>query len=443
MLIFHEGLPGSGKSYEAAINQIIPALKKGRQVFAYIEGLNHEMFAEITEIPIDKLRGKRDRVSVDLEAYSAMTEEQKSKVTKSPDGWFQTKFVGLLFQIEKEQVKEIYKHVANDSLVIIDELQDFFPSGMKKLEDGITSFVTQHRHRGLDIIAMGQDHRDCHNLWKRRIDQLYHFVKRDAIGQPTKYTWKSYKLNEGKLTKLRSGSGEYDSRYFGLYASHTNDTTNTDTHTDDRANLLKSDAFRYGLPAAVAAGAFAVYWLYGFFTGGQTFTKQHEPPKPAQQIAPAQPSAPVSKPDPGKSPPVVKTTYSHDSYIDEMVSNNRPRLGAIIEGRNRQGYTVITGMVQFMDDSNHEKERLTLEQLRAFGWRYTRMPYGIKLEKGGKNIVVTAWPIDMLGRVSNSTREELRPRPAVQQQTEIAPVRYVVSKAVEPSPQVEANEDSE
>ncbi|MGL6388160.1 zonular occludens toxin domain-containing protein [Aeromonas hydrophila] len=37
MLIFHEGLPGSGKSYEALVSHIIPRLKDGRTVDAYID----------------------------------------------------------------------------------------------------------------------------------------------------------------------------------------------------------------------------------------------------------------------------------------------------------------------------------------------------------------------------------------------------------------------
>jgi zona occludens toxin len=55
MIIFHEGLPGSGKSYEAAINQIIPALKNGRPVYAYIEGLNHQKFSEVTGLPLERV----------------------------------------------------------------------------------------------------------------------------------------------------------------------------------------------------------------------------------------------------------------------------------------------------------------------------------------------------------------------------------------------------
>jgi len=94
MIIVHEGLPGSGKSYEAAVNQIIPALLKGRKVFAYIEGLNHQKFAEVTSLSLERVNE-------------------------------------LLVPLTKEQVPTIYAHVQNDSLVIIDELQDFFPISQK------------------------------------------------------------------------------------------------------------------------------------------------------------------------------------------------------------------------------------------------------------------------------------------------------------------------
>jgi zona occludens toxin len=242
MIIFHEGLPRSGKSYEACVRRIIPALKAGRKVFAYIEGLNHEKFAEVTGLSVERVRE-------------------------------------LLYQINSDQVPKIYDHVENDALVIIDELQDFWPSSTKPLSKDITSFITQHGHRGLDIICMGQDHRDCHSLWKRRIDQLYIFVKQDAIGRPNKYAWQSFKQRNGKFEKLNNGTEEYQSKYFGLYLSHTKDTTNKETYNDDRANIFKTKVFRLYLPALAVAVAVAVWFLVSFFQGKQKIVKIEQPDK--------------------------------------------------------------------------------------------------------------------------------------------------------------------
>lgn len=89
MLIFHEGLPGAGKSYEAMVHQVIPALQKGRKVFAYIEGLNNEKIADVMGETV---------------------------------GYVES----LLIPLTRDQVPTIHEHVENDSLVVIDELQNFF-----------------------------------------------------------------------------------------------------------------------------------------------------------------------------------------------------------------------------------------------------------------------------------------------------------------------------
>lgn len=46
MLIFNEGVPRAGKSYDAVKNHILPALKKGRRVYARLNGLRHDRIAK-------------------------------------------------------------------------------------------------------------------------------------------------------------------------------------------------------------------------------------------------------------------------------------------------------------------------------------------------------------------------------------------------------------
>lgn len=407
MIIFHEGLPRSGKSYEAVVKQILEALKKGRQVFAYIEGLNHQKFSEITGISVDEMTGRCELELITPEQYGQYSEDLKQRVVKRADGWFLQKFVGLLHQIELDQVAMIYKYVANDSLVVIDEAQDHWPSSTKALSKDMTTFVTQHGHRGLDIILMGQDHRDTHMLWKRRIDQLFTFVKQDAVGRPNKYTWTSFKLNKDKFVKLNSGQGEYEAKYFGLYKSHTDGTLNKDTKIDDRTNVFKSPIFRYGLPGAALVALVAVYYLVSFFS----------PPAEEVAKAPKQPEVPVQvlkktitkvKQD---EPPRPELTYSQANFIEEVISTARPRLAAIVEGRDLHGGVVVTALIQFIDTGQHVKEEFTLDQLQAFGWGYERTRYGIRLWKGKKDIAVTSWPIDTFGRIPNQTREQLKSEP--------------------------------
>ncbi|MBE0471329.1 MAG: Zonular occludens toxin [Methyloprofundus sp.] len=384
MIIFHEGLPGSGKSYEAVVSRIIPELKKGRQVFAYIEGLNYEKFAEITEIHIEKLKG------VTIQPDNLSKSALQGKIS----------YQGLLHQVTKEQVPEIYNHVADNSLVIIDELQDFFPVGTKKLSEGITEFVTQHRHRGIDVIVMGQDHRDCHNLWKRRIDQLMHFVKRDALGRPNDYTWITYKANHGKFIKLRAGKGSYDPKYFGLYASHVVGTENKDTYSDDRTNIFKSSVFKVWLPFFALVLVAALYFLYTVFNGDRQMVKTDKPKElishPASNdLKNSEPPPLINKEQEKIIIQNVQQKYSEENYILNLANQYKPRLAALIENKKR-----LLAYVEFLDDSFHVHEKLNLKQLAALGWSAVRVPYGIKLYKGENSIVVTEWPIDSIGKVS-------------------------------------------
>lgn len=56
MIVFHEGLPGAGKSYESMVRRIIPALQKGRRVVAYVEALDPGRIAIAAELNEEQLR---------------------------------------------------------------------------------------------------------------------------------------------------------------------------------------------------------------------------------------------------------------------------------------------------------------------------------------------------------------------------------------------------
>ncbi|MDO9049070.1 MAG: zonular occludens toxin domain-containing protein [Methylobacter sp.] len=365
MIIFHEGLPRSGKSYEAALKQIIPSLQKGRKVFAYIDGLNHEKFAEVSGISLERV-------------------------------------VELLHQLQKEQIADVYNHVENDSLVLLDELQDFFPAGKSGLSTDMTEFVTQHGHRGIDIICMGQDHRDCHMLWKRRIDTLITFVKRDAVGRANEYTWTTFKQQSGKFKQLRSGKGTYDSKYFGLYKSHLDGVTSIDDHKDDRINIFKSSVFTFYIPLFAVVLCVSVYYLYGFLTGRSSPVKfapvveshqvvSPETKQPAKEITPSQPVPPAK--------PVPPTDID---YLEKYLTDYRPRLVALVESKPKNK---MFAQIEFIDGSNRVFERLNIPQIVAFGYVVERKPYGLLLKRGDKRFPVTAFPVDMSKGVTRHPEE--------------------------------------
>lgn len=96
MIIFHEGMPRSGKSYAAMKDHIIPALSKGRIVYSRLDGIEHKQIAELAGIEEDRCR----------ELLLPLTEEQCLKL---PEQQF-----------------------AKDSLIVIDEAQNYWQAGRAK-----------------------------------------------------------------------------------------------------------------------------------------------------------------------------------------------------------------------------------------------------------------------------------------------------------------------
>lgn len=400
MLIFHEGLPGSGKSFAAIKDHVVPALQKGRKVFAYIEGLNHEKIAQVAEITLDDCRT-------------------------------------LLHQVSKEHVPTIYDHVENDALVVIDELQDFWPSARQKLGPEITEFITQHRHRGLDLLLMGQVLGDCHAMWKNRVDQLVHFYKRDAIGKDDEYKWSVQKRgSNGKFAEVTSGVCKYEEKYFGTYASHTQDTQNTGHYKDERANVWNSKVMKFGLPfygLIAAVGLGVVIWA---FNGGlvsepkkEAKVETRQEVKTATPAATPAPAAPVAVP---QAAPVKEQTAEYmplpaADIIDEFTSKYRARLAGFIEFRGKR-----QGFIEWRDASNGVKEQLTLNAVQGLGWLVLVSPDGqmAMLQKVDKKYYVTAWPIeDPTGKFTRQQNDALKPVNVVTTETTGQPLPHVQSIA--------------
>ena len=376
MLIFHEGLPGSGKSYAAIKDHVIPALRKGRRVFAYIEGLDHSRIAQVSGITEEKCRD-------------------------------------LLFEVERDHVTTIYDHVENDAFVVIDELQDFWPSSRTKLEPKITEFITQHRHRGLDVLLMGQVLGDCHVMWRNRVDQNVFFYNRDAVGKPNEYKWSVRKRqSNGKFQEVTSGVASYDPEYFGTYASHTSGTENTEKYVDERANVWASPVLRKTLPIYAGIALCALVFVWWMFSGGLVDStlpldaKGKGTGKPvAEQKAEAVKAGPAVVPTVVHS--VVASVEPPGDLVDQLTGAYRIRVGGTLRYGERQ-----MGWVEWRTEDGGVREVLSYVQLAGLGWLVMVSADGglVTLSKLARKYYATAWPLrDVNGRASAATVDSLKP----------------------------------
>ncbi|NMV38264.1 zonular occludens toxin domain-containing protein [Ralstonia insidiosa] len=381
MLIVHEGLPGSGKTFEAVVKRLIPALQKGRKVYARINGLDHAKIAEVSGVDEAKVRE-------------------------------------LLHEIPEAKVLLWNEIAENDSLVILDEAQNFWPHGAtRSMSQDQIKAVAEHRHRGLDVVLMCQVLQGAggvHPVWVNRVDQKIVFEKLNARGKDNKYKWTSYKgLHNGtkiKFAQVNKGTEGYDSKYFGTYASHQASTENTETYKDERTNIWNNPVMKRWLPLFGLALVVAVGYLWHALKGGglekdmnaghkiETKTAVVTAPAPgaasgvAANVSQAQPVG--AKPEPVSSG--QKQESMADDYVAAISQKWRPRLAGLVWATNKARL-----VVEWYDESNRVKERLSAAQLEEFGWGVARSAYGdhVILSKGGMHVAVTSWPMEEFGRV--------------------------------------------
>lgn len=415
MIIYLEGLPRSGKSYESMKKHIIPALQKGRMVYARLDGLNYEQIAQVAGVPLERVKE-------------------------------------LLHHLEPDQVRDWWKYVSDKSLVILDELHKAYPQTRQALDHDTTEAVSEHGHREIDVVVMGQDHTDLHKLWRNRIDRRITFVKMDVLGKDDRYIWTMYKRKpDGKWYEVSSSgmAGEaYDKAIFGTYKSHSTDEPVGENYKDSRATVWRSKLLRLGIPGAAAVALLAVYFLWGFFHGSHPLVKPSSAAavpasgpmlhpvtykagvpvtaSPSGEPVTARPAAPVAG---APSPAVDYAVQLDDADLVANLSHKyRPRLAGVVISAHG-----IDGLVDWYDASFRRQETLNFRQIEALGWAVSVMRDGglVQLLRHGKTVVVTSWPVEPFAAVSDRDNQQIhddakRTAPA---QTDQLPARRVVDAA--------------
>lgn len=389
MIIFHEGMPGSGKSYAAMRDHIIPAVKKGRKVFARMNGLDRDRIAEVAGI---------DRARLDEQLFE-IDETEVDKLCRVTNGEWQ---------------------LPPDCLLVIDELQNFFPQKRAPLDQDTIKFVAEHRHRGMDILAMGQLLKDCHRTWVNRTNRKYQFLNRDVVGKADEYKWRVFNGqpdSKGQVifNEITGGKLPYDKSIFGTYKSFQDDTENTERLVDDRTNVYNSKAFRVYLPLVGLVALLGLGYVGYLFSGGglaksETKNVQNAPMaqpvktvieetgKPVQTIIHAMDDAKPAEPKANDDP--------WPDLIGELAKKEKIRLAYAIRSAK---HTRI--VVEFRDTANQIVNSFDTDALKQLGWGIMVSDdlSMVSIARQGKRLVATAWPIpEPVGKVSNTLQDQIR-----------------------------------
>src|SRR5262245_30892825 len=123
MLVFNDGPPRSGKTHDAVKNHVIVALKAGRAGYARIDGLRPDKIAEYLGVPLGRVEELLHHVSADdvVATFSCVRQGDKYLIPE---------------------------HLKN-ALVIIDEVHEFYPAGLKPLAKEQEQFFARHGQFGM------------------------------------------------------------------------------------------------------------------------------------------------------------------------------------------------------------------------------------------------------------------------------------------------------
>ncbi|MDF4004073.1 zonular occludens toxin domain-containing protein [Luteibacter sp. PPL552] len=387
MLVFNEGVPRSGKSYDAVASHILPAIKARRKVFARLNGLNHEKIA--AHLSMDELEVRELLVCV------APGDVVKTFSAIPPVAGVE----GSVWTIPSE---------LQNALFVIDEVHEFYVAGRAPLPDAVEQFFALHGQNGMDGVIMTQAYKRLHQVIRARIERKNQFQKLTAVGLKG-FCRVRYFVTIAPDKYERSGGRvfRYDAKIYPLYLGYAPGATNVEVYDSGS----KSVWTRLLVPGALV-GILALIFMpkfFGFFTSSGP---KHAPAVYTAPVSPAHSATASPVPKRPEYAAEVKTAadqarehQKYDTsgmppevaYVFDMSAQARPRIAAMLTWDETKR---VDGIVEWREDQGHVLESLTFEQLRELGVTVEPKSYGVRIVWKTAVIVATTWPVDMPGSLN-------------------------------------------
>jgi zona occludens toxin len=394
VLHFNEGTPGAGKSYDAVLRHILPALSAGRRVFARLNGLNPEAIAAYLCRPRTWVYMLLHRL---IPRHFPVFEPRTADEVRE-----------LLTVLDDNDVHNLANVVTRDALVVIDEAHMYWVASREPLAPETEKLFAEHRHLGLDIVLISQWYKRLHSAVRARVESKAVFTKLQAVGMKGWYERRFYTVIEpDKFEKVGGTSHPYRKEIFALYQSVQAGTENLEVYSAGALSVWRKP-FLLAL-FVVPAGLYGAYHLLQFFTGGVQLVEQKETVNaPTREVA-----APQAGFAPGSAAPVLPAAITAPApppkpagvaYVWKLTAEGRPRVAGTFEGTKR------LAIIEWRTPQGHIQERLTTLELAELGVRSSWTRYGVKLTWKDEAIIVTAHPTgEEFGRVSDARLAQMRP----------------------------------
>lgn len=189
MIIVFEGTPGSGKSYEAVV-RILDNLRKGREVFVYLDGMDNKSCRELIGVFSD-LYGKLD---------------------------------DRLHCIEPAEIPTFFDNLPAGAFIVLDEVHKWFgarewnTTKNKRFAD----YCSTHRHHGHDILLITQDINGLDSAVRRLVEWTYRYRKINFLGSMVSNKYIEYVYPQDSVTSaaMSRKTKTYDKKVFACYQSY-------------------------------------------------------------------------------------------------------------------------------------------------------------------------------------------------------------------------------
>lgn len=391
MIFGHEGQVRSGKSYEAVLYHILPAVAARRHVYVRLNGV------------AEKLDAIAAHLGMPLEEVQSLVHPMGNAEV---DAW--------MVCDAANDGSMVFPNIEKNALVVVDECHEYWPVGRAALPDRVANFFAKHGHVSLDIVLISQDFKEVHRSVVRRMSKKNFYTKLDSLGKDNSYSVRFYSSPAaGKFELIGSEKRDYDPKVWALYHGVQPGIESNEPYKGNTRTLWQT----VKKPAIFVAASLllGVFLIARFFTGGAGIVPAEK--KPAAQTGPvskpvavppqaAQAVATVAKPK--EPPPPVGV-----ALLLELQERARPRYAGAIQERH---------IVEFREPGGQVIERLTSEQVLALGWTLEATPYGVILRAGKHEMIFTAWPTDLPGQQSVQTSERItRAGPPVMSVSESQP----------------------
>ena len=348
-----EGIPGSGKSYEAVVYHVLESLKTGRKVITNLP-LFADMFAAIDpSFPaLIEIRRKPRPILGTWEASRVDDQGNGNAFELFPDA----KQIAPGSDVDTfGHVWDFYdtwRHVdGRGALFIVDECHVPFPAvGTDKQ---VVEWFKLHRHFNADILFMTQSFRDMNQPMARLTAMLIKVRKADILGKKNSYVRKVFSGYRGAV--ISTDIRPYLPQYFPLYKSHTQGNSVAESSASDVAPfLIKFKRFQWAFTVISILICIWAFWPDSTKTDSQVKAKTISQ-QSAQLQAGNQDDPAASPPRVGASAPSSSAAVEADPY-PEPLREKLIHITGWIKGSTRSLHTFVvsSGGIRLFDATQNE-----------------------------------------------------------------------------------------